>query len=362
MATNPMQRKARNSFLLGILVTLIIAGIVITFLLFQLKKYKEEEALEQANSVKVWVLSQNVISGQVITTDMLTQQIVNKTLVPNNAIGDMSILNNYALEDKEGNEVITEYKNNVATLFLSKNGTKYQLKQEQETGSYYIENNGNKQYVELTEVPVIAKVDMDTNTVLTVDMITKSNEKTTDDLRRQEYNMLVLPSQLESGEYIDVRLALPNGLEYIVVSKKQVEIPQTNGIDSEDTIWINLTEEEIIVMNNAIVDACRMLGTKLYVTQYVEAGMQEAATPTYVPNVSVMKLIESNPNIIDEAKYQLIERYKKNYENDRENSINALINSNGIEGETNLQTKIDESIINSKENRKEYLESLGASY
>ena len=36
MATNPMQRKARNSFLLGILVTLIISGIIIAFLFIQL--------------------------------------------------------------------------------------------------------------------------------------------------------------------------------------------------------------------------------------------------------------------------------------------------------------------------------------
>ena len=105
MATNPMQRKARNSFLLGMVITLILTGAVIAFLILQLKNYREKEANEQANSVKVWVLSQNVISGQVITTDMLTQQVTNKNLVPSNAIGDMSILSNYALTDKEGNEI-----------------------------------------------------------------------------------------------------------------------------------------------------------------------------------------------------------------------------------------------------------------
>ena len=39
MATNPMQRKARNSFLLGIVVTLLITGAVIAFLILQLKNY-----------------------------------------------------------------------------------------------------------------------------------------------------------------------------------------------------------------------------------------------------------------------------------------------------------------------------------
>ena len=38
MASTPMQRKSRNSFLLGIIITLLITGIVIIFLFLQLKK------------------------------------------------------------------------------------------------------------------------------------------------------------------------------------------------------------------------------------------------------------------------------------------------------------------------------------
>ena len=42
MATNPMQRKARNSFLLGMLLMLIICGLVIAFLFLQLKNYQDK--------------------------------------------------------------------------------------------------------------------------------------------------------------------------------------------------------------------------------------------------------------------------------------------------------------------------------
>ena len=356
MATNPMQRKARNSFLLGMLITLVIAGAIIALLFIQLKNYKEKEQEEKANSVKVWVLGQDVISGQVITTDMLTQQIVNKNYVPTNAIGNITVLDNYALEDKEGNEVITEYKNNVATLYLSKNNTKYELKQE-DTGSYYIENNRDKEYVELNTVPVIAKVDMNKNTVITTEMVCKSNEKTTDDLRKVEYNVLTLPSQLQTGEYIDVRLALPSGQDYIVVSKKQVEIPQVSGVDVADTIWLKLTEDEIITMNNAIVDSARALGSVLKVTIYTEAGTQEAATPTYVPSKEVAELIRNNPNIVEKSKVTLINRYNSNAST-RNDALNSAI-STGEEGEENLKTKVQESVTNSKENRQKYLQSLG---
>ena len=257
MATNPMQRKARNSFLLGMLITLVIAGAIIALLFIQLKNYKEKEQEEKANSVKVWVLGQDVISGQVITTEM----------------------------------------------------------------------------------------------------VCKSNEKTTDDLRKVEYNVLTLPSQLQTGEYIDVRLALPSGQDYIVVSKKQVEIPQVSGVDVADTIWLKLTEDEIITMNNAIVDSARALGSVLKVTIYTEAGTQEAATPTYVPSKEVAELIRNNPNIVEKSKVTLINRYNSNA-NTRNDALNPAI-STGEEGEENLKTKVQESVTNSKENRQKYLQSLG---
>ena len=358
MATNPMQRKARNSFLLGVLVALLIGGVVIALLIIQLKNYREKEAQEQANSVNVWVLKQDVKSGQVITTDMFKQQTTNKTLVPSNAIGDMSILSDYALSDKEGNEVTTEYKNNVGTLYITKNGTKYEIKSEDETGSYYIEKNGNKEYIELAETTIIAKVNMNKNSVITIDMISKSDEKTTDDLRKFEYNMLLLPSQISTGDYIDIRLSLPSGQDYIVVSKKQVEIPQIDGVDSEDTIWLKLSESEIITMNNAIVDAYRSIGSTLKVVTYTEAGIQNAATPTYVPTGEVMELINSDPNIVQTAKNALIQRYNSEQGRVRGN-INSTINSSGTDGEDNLKTKVEESITNSKDARKKYLDALG---
>ena len=49
MATNPMQRKARNSFLLGMLITLVIAGAIIALLFIQLKNYKEIKDYKDKN-------------------------------------------------------------------------------------------------------------------------------------------------------------------------------------------------------------------------------------------------------------------------------------------------------------------------
>ena len=361
MASNPMQRKARNSFLLGMLLTLIVAGLIIALLFIQLKSYKEKEQLEIANSVQVYVLSSGIKSGEVITSSMLTTKTVNKNMVPNNAIGTKEILNDYYLQDKEGNEVVREYKaSGDSVLYLKKNNSKYELKQEN-TENYYIEVSGNKEYVELNTVPVLAKINMNANTVITTDMITRSNEKTTDDVRKQEYNMIVLPTQLETGDYVDIRLALPTGQEYIVISKKIVEIPQISGVDVPDTIWMKLAEEEIIVLNNAIVDAYNIQGAKLYANLYVEAGNQNASIPTYVASKEVSDLIISNPNIVTEAKEALINRYNKNAST-RNDALNSAIAASKEEGKLDIITKTEESIVNSQQTRKDYLESLSGDY
>ena len=363
MATNPMQRKARNSFLLGMLVMLLISGVIIALLFMQLMSRIQQERENLANSVNAYVLNQDVKSGQVITTDMLTLQPVNRTLVPNNATSDISIIQNYALQDKEGNDITTEYRtvNNeqVATMYIQKDNTRYEVKQEEETESFYIERNGQKEYLELNTVPLVAKVDMNKNTLITTDLISKSDNMVQDDVRKQEYNMVVLPMDLTTGDYIDIRVMFPNGQDFIVVSKKEVEIPQIGGIDSEDTIWVNLSEDEILHMSCAIIDAASVNGAKIYATKYTEPGMQNAATPTYVVNGATSRLLENDPNILERAMNAIRNRYNTGNSTEIRNEyINSAINSQADQVQTNIQTNMEESITNSKNARKDYLDSL----
>ena len=223
-------------------------------------------------------------------------------------------------------------------------------------GVYYLQE---KQYLELNTVPLVAKVDMNANTVITTELLSKSDSVVQDDMRRQEYNMLVLPMDLTTGDYIDIRLMLPSGQDYIVVSKKEVEIPIVGGVDSADTIWINMTEDEILHMSCAIYDAYRINGAKIYVTKYTEAGMQNAATPTYPVNESTSRLLESDPNILERAMQEIRARYSENNSSTLRNDyINNVISSQGDQAETNLQTNMEESITNSQNSRQEYLDSL----
>ena len=362
MATNPMQRKARNSFLLGMLVMVLISGVVIAFLFIQLMNKNKKEQEELKASVKAYVLNKDVSSGQVITTDMLSLQTVNKNLVPSNATSDITMIQNYALQDKEGNDIYTKYdkNNNNPKLYINKNNKEYEVQKEDETDNYYIMgSNNSKEYLELNSVPLIAKVTMKKNTLLTTELLSKGDNQVQDDVRKQEYNMIVLPIDLVTGDYVDIRVMFPNGQDFIVVAKKEVEIPTIGTADSEDTIWMNLSEDEILHMSCAIIDSAQVKGAKIYATKYTEAGMQKAATPTYPINESTSKLLQSDPNVLEKAMTEIRTRYGNgNSAEIRNNYINSSINNQGEQAQSNLETKMEESVTNSKNSRKEYLDSL----
>ena len=299
MATNPMQRKARNSFLLGMLIMLLITGIIIGLLGFQLVKIKQEEQQEKASLVTVYVLNKDVSSGEEFgQADLTTTQVT---------------------------------KSNAPTDYLTPSDL------------------GDKN---------MAKINLTSGTVLSKEMVYTEDDDVGNDVRKQEYNMIILPADLETGDFVDVRITFPSGIDYIVVSKKQVEIPNIGGVDSTDTVWMNLTEDEILAMSNAIYEAYQLTGSKLYINKYSEPGMQEAATPTYPVKREVLQLIEGNPNIVNEAKNALYTRYNDSQAAQRTDVINRELENAGEQGQTNIQTKVEESITNSKSTRQQYLNSL----
>lgn len=354
MATNPMQRKARNSFLLGMLITLLIAAIIIGLLFMQLMNMKKKEKEQIQNSVQVYVLTKDIASGETITKDMLEMKTVNKNNVPSNAFSDISVFSNYQLEDTNGNQI----KRDNNGMYIEVNGTKTLIKQDA-NGNYYKEENGQNVQVQLKESPLVAKVALKENTVLTLEMVAKNNEKTTDDLREQEYNMLMLPSDLADGDYIDVRLTLPSGEDYIVVSKKKVAlVKDSSGAIDANTIKIKLKEEETLAMSNAIVEAYIMKGSKIYVNKYVEPGLQADSTPTYTPSKGVVDLIDKDPNITQTAKEALFRVYNSGGVDQRNNQINAALNQYSETAKDNIESNIETESKTAQELRKKYLDSL----
>ena len=289
MAMNPMQKKARTSFLLGIFLTLVICGLVIVFLIFQLMQVKKEQ--ESVVYKPVYVLSQDVQSGDYIGASYKKINL-DSTGIPANAITDLSYLTDTTM----------------------------------------------------------AKVNLGKGTILTTDLIYEDGIEETSDVRVQEYNMVILPSQLEAGNYIDIRLRLPSGEDFIVVSKKYIQDTDAS------TIWIKVSEDEILAMSNAIVEAYRMNGSLLYATTYSDAGVQNAATPTYVASSEVVQLMNSDPNITNVAKAALAERYA-NLQAQRQTIVNAL-NGFNEDGLTNVQQKVEVEIEERQSARQQYIDGM----
>ena len=317
MAMNPMQRKANNSFLLGILITLLITGLIIAFLIFQLSKLNKQIQDEEAKLKDVYVLNTNIMSGQIITTDMLAMKKIDGSTIPSNVITPLD------LENK---------------------------------GTVVDESTGNV----IRKLDVITKIDLKSGTILTSEMIATADELVSD-LRRQEYNVVQFPSQLQTGEYIDIRLRMPSGEDYIVVPHKEVEIPAVDGIDSENTMVLKMNEVEILTMSSAIIEAYIAEGSYLYATRYVQAGMQEAATPTYLPSDSVINLMNKDPNCANEAKQALFKRNNdSSYKSAIRNPINSELNKNSEDAKDNIISSVEEELKTAQEERQKYLESLGA--
>lgn len=333
MASNPMQRKTRNAFLGGFLIALIIGGIGMFFLYNQLqtvKKVQEEE--EAILTSDVYVITNTVESGGRLNGNIEYKTITSDS-VPSNAVTTADLAQ-YMVEDGATNFTVGDY-----------------LPDE-----------------------IISKIKLEAGTILTTDMIAQNDggvykytfaqqedgttkvDKIEKDssVRLEEYNMIALPSKLEIGDYIDIRLQLPTGETFIVVSKKYVEDTDAT------TVWVKMAEEEILAMNNAIVEAYTMTGSKLYANIYVEAGNQEKASVTYVPSASVIDLINGDANIINTAREYLKEKYTGTMQSLRNDVINNNLNAYEEDRLKNTEEGITTEIESLRESRQKYLDELNA--
>lgn len=375
MAGNPMQRKSTGSFILGMVVMLLIAVVAVGLLYMKMKNLQDKLQKYEANesTAKIYVLNQDVKAGQVLESSMFSEKQIAKAMIPENATTNIvSTLSSYSLRDTSGNRIYvgTDEKNGGKYYFVKINNTDCKIyiandqgKEEVATNltaedkAFYYEGNNNnasnRRDITVATDAVIAKVAMTANTVITSSLVVRTDEVQTNDVRTQEYNMLVLPTELGPEDYVDVRLMLPNGQDFIVVSKKRVGIPQTSdGTYMADTITMNLAEDETISMSAAIVEAYKINGSKIYVTKYTDPGIQEKSIETFIPTQEIAELINSDPNIVTTAREALKARYTTGLKN-----VNSV--KNGLErNDENVKTKTDESIQTTQQNRKQYLESL----
>ena len=303
MATNPMAKKARNSFLLGAALMLVIAAIIIVLIIFLIQRGTIN--LSKEKYAYAFRLTQNVQFGQEITAAMVEPVKVSENAVP-------------------------------IDFFPSK----IQV---------------DKKWVDMPWSSIgKARSNLSAGTIMSQSLL--YSEEVDSDVRTVEYNMISLPTTVTAGERVDIRFSLGNGTDFIVVAGK--EIVSIFG----DTITLKLNESEILLMNSAIVEAYLSKTARLYAVQYIDYALQAGDYQitgntteegkifgTYVPNSDVVNLIKADPNIVNLAKTDF------NAEN-RELIKNQI--PSGEEAQTNLEAGVKKQIDDAKKAREAYLNGL----
>lgn len=140
------------------------------------------------------------------------------------------------------------------------------------------------------------KVDVQPGTILSWDMLMEEDELSGKKKFWKTVTLTSVPVGTLPGDYIDLRIIIPSGEEYPIVSKLYVEAI------SETSITVQFSEEENACFNAAIQDWGNYEGMCLiYCTKYIEPG--NANTISFYPVQHEMEnYIRYNPNIDDDTR------------------------------------------------------------
>ncbi len=234
-----------------------------------------------------------VIGGAALSTALVITHHIKKeyhTLLTN-AYHDMELKQRsvyLAASDINAGEIISQDKLKKEKVYSS---------QPQDT--YFTEKDIGK----LSLIPIAAETQI-LSSMVTDPMVSLG-------LRELEYEVITLNSNIISNDTVDVRIIYPNGESFVVLSKKVVK-----GIEAGSaTCYLWLDEDEILRMSAAIVDAVLYTGSRLITSKYIQPTIQEASQVTYIPNIAILTLLESDPNILARSSQALSKEVRKSLEN-----------------------------------------------
>jgi len=136
------------------------------------------------------------------------------------------------------------------------------------------------------------------------------DEEIDDTVRDRDIILDRLTVGIEEGDYIDIRMTMPYGDDYIVLPHKRIY-----GIN-EGTIKLYLNEYEWNVYQGALIDYFlnAEYGCTLYADKYIEPGLQQDAVPYYAVPTNIASLLQKNPNIIDKEEAASLNEWRDSLE------------------------------------------------
>ena len=306
MAINPIERRTRNSLITGLLIGGVIAIIVGGISFMQITKLSGEIKKEKSKVKQVYVAARDIKANNEIKSEDLTLEGVVTSIPTDKIVTPESLAatagKNVAslLEKKDDKLVAKAGKNNFASTITPGGDNNSSSSLNTNSSSNSNSNSSDSK----SEKTIVATIDIPKGTVITEKMLALKSEAVTDTnsinstYRLVEYSMIMLPTELQKGDTIDVRISYPNGQDFIVVSKKVVEKADSSSI------WLKLKEDEILKMNSAIIESYSVEGAKMYAVNYTQPGVQAAANANYPVSDKVYELLVQDPNIASAIQQQ----------------------------------------------------------
>jgi hypothetical protein len=137
------------------------------------------------------------------------------------------------------------------------------------------------------------RLDLEPGTIITRDLIMRDYRDDTS--RWMEITLDYFTPGTVAGDYIDIRVILPGGHDFIVLPKRRIYRMFGN------TITLLVTEQEIHFLHGFMLDQFMYSGEGFisYGMRYIDPGLQAAATAYYTIPLHIIQFMESVPSIRD---------------------------------------------------------------
>ena len=203
-----IKNKMIQGIVIGASIGIVVAIAVGVFSFFTIKSYRDgtNKTYLRKYTTPVVVLKRDIVQGEIITQEMIETINVNNSTVPTGVVTASGI------------------------------------------------------------VGLTAKYNIAAKVPITGNMV--SDEVVAADVRDVEINTVLMPSDLDEGDTVDIRLMYPNGTDYIVLAQKTIDKIY------DTTFWLKLSEDEIQLLDSAIVVSYLNRGSKLYALRYADSDAQ----------------------------------------------------------------------------------------
>ena len=306
MAINPIERRTRNSLITGLLIGGVIAIIVGAISFMQITKLNGEIKKEKGKIKQVYVAARDIKANNEVKPEDLTMEGVVTSLQTDKIVTPDSLTATSggsvaSLLEKQGDKLVANAGKKEFASTITPGGDSSSSSSTNSSSSL---NSSSSSSESKADKIIIATIDIPKGTIITEKMLTLKSEAATDSnnmnstYRIVEYSMIMLPTELQKGDTIDIRISYPNGQDFVVAAKKVVERTDSTSI------WLKLKEDELLKMNSAIIESYSVEGAKLYAVNYTQPGIQAAANANYPVSDEVYKLLVQDPNIVSAIQQQ----------------------------------------------------------